>query len=282
MIRDPRAETKVPVKQGNRSLAKNAGIVSFYTMLSRITGLARDTIFGHMFGAGFETDAFLMAFTIPNAFRNLVAEGALTVAFLPVFKQTEKEGGDEATKRLMGQALGVFPLLASLVCILGMLFTPQLVFMFANGFHAVPGKFELTVQLTRAMFPYLALVSFVALTMGALNARAYFASSSASQLIFNSVHICVIIFFARLINPPMLGIACGVLTGGVAQVVVQVIALKQADLWVRLTHHLRARDQTHLEAHGSGRREPRHLPGEHRREPQLHELSRRRRGHLPL
>ncbi|MEZ0315168.1 MAG: murein biosynthesis integral membrane protein MurJ [Myxococcota bacterium] len=215
------------------SLARNAGIVSFYTMLSRITGLARDTIFLHIFGANHMADAFLMAFTIPNAFRNLVAEGALTVAFLPVFKQSEREGGDEAVRRLMGQALAVFPLLAigvSLLCILGA--TP-IVNLFAPGFKLVPGKFELTVLLVRWMFMYLALVSFVALTMGALNARGYFASSSASQLIFNCVHICFIVTAARLVDPPMLGVAFGVLTGGVAQVIVQIVALKQAKLWVR-------------------------------------------------
>src|SRR4051812_8703248 len=112
----PRATPAAPTR-GTGSLAKNAGVVSFYTMLSRITGLARDTIFGHIFGATHATDAFLMAFTIPNAFRNLVAEGALTVAFLPVFKQTEKESGDEGVRALMGQALAVFPILANLVSV---------------------------------------------------------------------------------------------------------------------------------------------------------------------
>ncbi len=215
------------------SLARNAGIVSFYTMLSRITGLARDTIFLHIFGANHASDAFLMAFTIPNVFRNLVAEGALTVAFLPVFKRAEKEGGDEAVRRLMSQALAVFPLLATLVSVLCIIFATPLVQMFASGFKAIPGKFELTVLLVRWMFMYLALVSFVALTMGALNARGYFASSSASQLIFNCVHIGFIITAARLVDPPMLGVAFGVLTGGVAQVIVQIVALKQAKLWVK-------------------------------------------------
>ncbi len=219
------------------SLARNAGIVSFYTMLSRITGLARDTIFLHIFGANNASDAFLMAFTIPNAFRNLVAEGALTVAFLPVFKQSEKEGGDEAVRRLMGQALAVFPLLATLVSVLCIVFATPLVHLFAAGFKTVPGKFELTVLLVRWMFMYLALVSFVALTMGALNARGYFASSSASQLVFNCVHICFIVTAARLVDPPMLGVAFGVLTGGVAQVIVQIVALKQAKLWVRPRLH---------------------------------------------
>lgn len=214
------------------SLARNAGIVSFYTMLSRITGLARDTIFLHIFGANHMSDAFLMAFTIPNVFRNLVAEGALTVAFLPVFKRAEKEGGDEAVRRLMSQALAVFPLFATLVSVLCIIFATPLVHMFASGFKAVPGKFELTVLLVRWMFMYLALVSFVALTMGALNARGYFASSSASQLIFNCVHIGFIITAARLVDPPMLGVAFGVLTGGVAQVIVQIFALKQAKLLV--------------------------------------------------
>lgn len=221
------------IKQGSKSLGKNVRVVSFYTMLSRVTGLARDTIFGHMFGASHATDAFNMAFTIPNAFRNLVAEGALTVAFLPVFKKTDQEGGDAAVKRLMSQSLAVFPLLAIAVTGIAVLFATPLVDLFAHGFHQNPGQFEETVQLTEWMLWYLPMVSFVALTMGALNARQHFASSAASQLIFNIVHICIILTAARLIDPPMLGVACGVLTGGVAQIIMQLVALKQAGLLTR-------------------------------------------------
>ncbi|MBC7792143.1 MAG: murein biosynthesis integral membrane protein MurJ, partial [Clostridia bacterium] len=235
MVAEKAADTEVPVlgKQGSKSLRRNVGIVSFYTMLSRITGLARDTIFGHIFGATHATDAFVMAFTIPNAFRNLVAEGALTVAFLPVFKTTDKEGGDAAVKRLMSQSLAVFPVLAVAVTAIAILFATPLVDFFAHGFHRVPGQFEETVQLTQWMLWYLPMVSFVALTMGALNARQHFASSAASQLIFNTVHIAVILTATRLIDPPMLGVACGVLTGGIAQVIMQLVALDRAGLLVR-------------------------------------------------
>ena len=218
-------------RQVTKSLGRNVGIVSFYTMLSRISGLARDTIFGHMFGASRATDAFMMAFTIPNAFRNLVAEGALTVAFLPVFKQTDKEQGSAGVDRLMSQALAVFPLLALIITALAVVCAYPLVGLFADGF--VAEQFELTVHLTRWMFWYLPMVSFVALTMGALNARGYFASSAASQLLFNCVHIAIICTCAKLIDPPMFGVACGVLTGGVAQVIMQLVALKQAGLLPR-------------------------------------------------
>lgn len=222
-----------PAKQGSKSIGRNVGIVSFYTMLSRITGLARDTIFGHIFGATHATDAFVMAFTIPNAFRNLVAEGALTVAFLPVFKKTDQEGGEAAAKRLMGESLAVFPLLSIVVTALAIACATPLVDLFAHGFRQVPGQFEETVQLTSWMLWYLPMLSFVALTMGALNARQHFAASAASQLIFNTVHICIILTVARLIDPPMLGVACGVLTGGVAQIIMQLVALHRAGLLVR-------------------------------------------------
>lgn len=227
----PESSPEKPEKKG--SFVRHAGIVSFYTSLSRVAGLVRDTAFAHFFGATHATDAFLTAFTIPNTFRMLVAEGALTVAFLPVFKKVEKEEGAEASKRLMSQALAVFPTLALLVSALGILAAEPIVLLFAKGFDKVPGKLEHTVWLTRWMFGYLAMISFVALSMGALNARQRFASSAASPLVFNLVHIVWIVAMSRLFADPMLGVAFGVLLGGLAQIVVQVVALRRAQLWTR-------------------------------------------------
>ncbi|MCK5688652.1 murein biosynthesis integral membrane protein MurJ, partial [Myxococcota bacterium] len=102
-------------KSKAKSLARNAGVVGFFTLLSRFAGLTRDMVFSHLFGATHSTDAFLMAFTIPNTFRTLVAEGSLTVAFLPVFKEVERKEGHEGARRLMAQTLFAFPLLAMII-----------------------------------------------------------------------------------------------------------------------------------------------------------------------
>ncbi len=213
-----------------KSIAKHAGVVGLYTMLSRVAGLVRDTVFVHLFGATHATDAFLMAFTIPNTFRMLVAEGALTVAFLPVFNEVRRGQGAQAARRLMAQALAVFPLLTGALVLLCMAFARPLVLLFARGFASTPGKLELTVTLTRWMFPFLVMVSVVALAMGALNATKRFASSAAAPVLFNIVHTTSMITLARLIDPPMLGVAMGVLLGGLAQVVLQGVALRRAQL----------------------------------------------------
>ena len=215
------------------SVARHAGTVSLWTMLSRVAGLVRDTIFAHLFGANHMTDAFLMAFTIPNTFRMLVAEGSLTVAFLPVFNEAQKKGGDTDARRVMAQALAVFPVLSVALVILCILAAEPIVRVFASGYLSVPGKFELTLFLTRVMFPFMALISMVALAMGALNARKRFASSAAAPALFNVIHILSMVTLARFIDPPMLGVAIGVLVGGTAQFLLQFTALKRAGLLVR-------------------------------------------------
>ncbi len=219
-----------PSSKTERSVARHAGVVGFYTMLSRVAGLVRDTVFAHLFGATHLTDAFLLAFTIPNTFRMLVAEGSLTVAFLPVFNEVQRRAGVAEAQRVMRQALAVFPSLTAILTAVCMVAAEPLVLAFAKGFTAVPGKFELSVMLTRVMFPYLVLVSFVALSMGALNARKRFASSAASPLLFNLVHIASMVTLGQLVDPPMLGVAMGVLLGGVAETLLQAGALLRAGL----------------------------------------------------
>jgi putative peptidoglycan lipid II flippase len=224
-------ETEIPMPRV--SVARHAGTVGMWTMLSRVAGLVRDTIFAHIFGASHLTDAFLMAFTIPNTFRMLVAEGSLTVAFLPVFNEAQKKGGEADARRVMSQALAVFPALSVTLTILCILAADPIVRVFASGYAAVPGKFEFTVMLTRVMLPFMALISTVALAMGALNARKRFASSAASPALFNLIHILSMVTLARYVDPPMLGVSLGVLLGGVAQVTLQFTALRRAGLLVR-------------------------------------------------
>lgn len=219
--------------QSGDVLTRQAGVVSFFTTLSRITGLIRDTVFTHLFGANHVTDAFLMAFTIPNTFRMLVAEGALTVAFLPVFNEASRQKGEHEAQRVLSNALAVFPVLSAALTGLCMIFAEPLVGLFAHGYNVVDGKFELTVLLTRWMFPFLVMISVVALVMGALNARRHFGTSAASPLAFNLVHVVCMIFLAPHIEPTMVGVAVGVLIAGMTQVALQFWGLQRAGMWVQ-------------------------------------------------
>lgn len=213
-------------------LARRATTVGFYTMLSRVAGLVRDTVFAHLFGATHATDAFLMAFTVPNTFRMLVAEGALTAAMLPVLNETRRTKGEKEALRLLAQAMSFFPALGALATALAIVFAEPLVLALGAGFAVEPGKIALTVTLLRVMLPFLVLASIVAVAAAALNARQRFASSAASPFVYNLVHIAAMVTFARLIDPPLLGVAVGVLLGGAAQVGLQLVALRRARLLV--------------------------------------------------
>ena len=139
----------------------------------------------HLFGAGWVTDAFVQAFTIPNVLRRLTAEGSMTLAFLPIYTEIREKNGPHAAKKFASKTLGLVLGVTTILTGLGMIFSPQLVFLFAAGFTSSPEKFELTVLLTRIMFPYLIFVSLVAWSMGILNAEGHFAAPAAAPIFLN-------------------------------------------------------------------------------------------------
>ncbi len=222
-----------------QSVARSAGTVGLFTMVSRFGGLFRDAVFANLFGAGTASDAYLMAFTIPNTFRTLVAEGSLTVAFLPVFREAEKAEGPDAGRRLLAQALVIFPGFAALLAGLAILYAEPLVTLFASGFQEIPGKFELTVRLTRSTVAYLPLVSAGARAMGALNARRHFATSAAAPALFN-LTVITGLFLTGALNPDLgaaraqsdaiVFVAWAVVAGGGSQIVLQLYGLQRAGL----------------------------------------------------
>ena len=214
----------------NSNITQRAGLVGLLTLASRILGLVRDTLIAHLFGAGHTTDAFYMAFTIPNTFRQLVAEGSLTIAFLPVFSEVRHKEGEQASRDLVRDALGVFPLLVALLVAGGMLAAHPLTMLFAKGFVQVPGKFELTVSMTRWLFPYLWCAAMVALAMGILNAIKRFVEPAVAPALFNASIIAVAAGWYYLHEPSIYAVVAGVLAGGVAQVILQVWGLKRAGL----------------------------------------------------
>lgn len=212
----------------SQSLAKDAGLVGVSTLASRVLGLVRDIVVSHIFGAGLFTDAFNMAFTIPNTLRQLVAEGSLTIAFLPVFIEVNKKEGPAAARKLVSASLGVFPTLVAILVALGVLLADPITTLFASGFKAIPGKFELTVQLTRWLFPYLWCTAMVALSMGILNSLRRFFAPAIAPALFNLTIIIVTVGYCSFFSKEIMALVAGVLAGGVLQVILQIVALKRA------------------------------------------------------
>src|SRR5437588_6788235 len=152
----------------HESLVRSAGVVSAAVFLSRITGLVREIAMARLFGAGQVYDAFLLGFRIPNLTRDLFAEGALSSAFVPIFTKYLSTKGKAAAAELSDLVATALIVVVGAFCVLGIVFSPQLVNLLAPGYAAVPGKFELAVRLTRIMFPFLLLVALAAQAVGLL------------------------------------------------------------------------------------------------------------------
>ena len=172
------------------SLVKNVGTIGALTAVSRVFGFARDMLLARVLGAGLAADAWQLAFTLPNTFRRLFAEGAFSVAFVPMYARAlHGEGGEEAADRFAGDVLSVFVWVLlgfGAVCIVAM---PGIVWLLASEYREVPGKFELSVVLSQVTFPYLMLVSLVAMLSGLLNARSRFAPGAFVPVLLNVVLI---------------------------------------------------------------------------------------------
>ena len=209
------------------NISKAAGVVSFFTLLSRILGLVRDAIVAKYFGAGMAADAFYVAFRIPNLFRRLFAEGSLTIAFIPIFTEYLRQKSKEDAFELARVVLSILSLLLTAVTILGILFAPWIVRIQAWGFGGMGDKYDLTVLLTRITFPYIFLVSLVALFMGILNSLRHFAAPAAAPIFLNVGIISATLWISPHLSQPIVGTAAGVLIGGVIQVLLQIPWLKK-------------------------------------------------------
>lgn len=200
-------------------------------MTSRILGLVRDQVIASMFGAGNATDAFNVAFRIPNLVRDLFAEGAMSAAFVPTFTRHLESEGKESAWRLGNHVLNALIVISSVVVILGILFAPALVRLFASDYGNVPGKLELTVLLTRIMLPFLTCVALAAAFMGMLNSLHKFFVPALSPAMFNVASIiCALTLvpvMPRIGLPPIAAIAIGAVVGGLAQLALQFPLLRR-------------------------------------------------------
>jgi putative peptidoglycan lipid II flippase len=226
------------------SLFKSASLVSLWTLASRITGLARQLLIAAMFGAGPMTDAFMVAFRIPNLLRRLFAEGAFSQAFVPVLAASKQKDGEEATRVLIDQVASVLLWALMITCVIGVAAAPLLVWAMASGLQQTPRAFEVSVLMTRFMFPYIAFMSLVALCSSVLNTWKKFAVPAATPVLLNLAMIACAWLLAPQLQArgiePIYALAAGVMLGGVLQLGMQWLSLRKLKLAPKFTWNPRA------------------------------------------
>ncbi len=221
-----------------RGLIRAAGSMSVMTMLSRISGYVRDNLQATILGAANSSDAFVIAFRIPNMLRRLVAEGALTSAFVPTFARYMKGDDRQAMWRFAASVLCLLTALLAGIVVLGILLSPLVVRVLAWGFAIQPDKIDLTVHLNQVMFPYIFFISLAALISGILNAFDVFALPAFTPVLLNLAIIACALTLSRRFADPSYAFAIGVLAGGFLQLVIQVPTLLRLGFDLRLPRPL--------------------------------------------
>lgn len=217
---------------GDARMIRSAGKVSLAVMASRVLGLVRDQVFAWMFGCSALNDAFQVAFRIPNLLRDLFAEGALSSAFVTVLSRERARGGDAGAWRVARLTMTLQIVVLGAIVGLGILFAPWIVGKIAHDFSGEPGKMELTIRLTRVLFPFIILVAAAALAMGLLNTFGSFGVPASASVFFNLGSIVVGLGLALLVDPAfgekaVVCMAVGSLAGGGLQWLVQVPSMRR-------------------------------------------------------
>jgi len=199
------------------SILRAVATVGGFTMISRVTGFARDVLIAAILGAGPVADAFFVAFKLPNFFRRLTAEGSFTVAFVPMFAGMLEADGKTIAMRFAEEAFALMAALLLAFCVAVMLFMPEVMTVLAPGFVDTPERFDLAVELTRVTFVYLPLISLVALLGGVLNSVGKFAAMASAPILLNLILISSLAVFAEALDTPGHVLAWGVALAGLAQ-----------------------------------------------------------------
>lgn len=216
---------------GKKNITVAAMVQACFTLLSRIAGMVRDILMYHIFGVGFLTDAFNIAFTIPNVLRRFFAEGAFAVAFVPVFISCKEKQGNDAAQKFFKDAFGFLLLGLIAVTFLGVIFSRELVHLFAFGFSSNLEQLALTDFLTKWLFPYVFFVSLVALFGAYLQCHNKFAAMAASPIFFNLSMIFAMYAGFSFFNAQASVLALGVILGGLVQFFYMWGSLKKEGLW---------------------------------------------------
>ena len=221
------------------NLIKALATVSSMTLVSRVLGFVRDALIARVFGAGLATDAFFVAFKIPNLLRRLFAEGAFSQAFVPILAEYKNRRGEEATRTLVDHVTGVLGIVLLLVTAVGVLAAPWIIAISAPGFAATPEKFQLTVDLLRITFPYIVFIALTALAGGILNTWSRFAVPAFTPVLLNLSFIGFALFAAPWFDPPVKALAWAVFVGGVLQLAFQLPFLARIGMLPRPRPDLR-------------------------------------------
>jgi putative peptidoglycan lipid II flippase len=211
----------------NVRVAKAAGIVGSATAVSRVMGYIRDMIMSWAFGTSALADAFYVAYRIPNLLRELLAEGSMSAAFIPVFTETLTKGSKEEAKQLANAVLARLLIILIIITGLGILFAPYVVKAIAPGWNARHDDLLLGITLTRIMFPYLLFIGLAALTMGMLNSLRAFLMPAISPVMLNVMIIGSVVLLAPFMPSPIMAAAVGVMLGGLCQFLIQVPELRK-------------------------------------------------------
>jgi len=215
------------------NLLRTLATVSSLTLLSRVLGFVRDFVIARTFGAGMLTDAFFVAFKLPNLLRRLFAEGAFSQAFVPLLAEYRNRRGADATRQLVDRVATLLFLVVLGVTLVGIVGAPLLLHVAAPGFVADADKFDLTVQLTRIAFPYILFMALVALAAGILNTWSRFALPAFTPVLLNLSFIGMALFAAPYFDPPVLALAWAVFIGGALQLAIQLPMLKRIGMMPR-------------------------------------------------
>ena len=225
-------------------VVRKAGIVSLAVSLSRITGLVREIVFAGLFGAGMAYDAFVASYRIPNLLRDLLAEGALSAAFVTTYSQKLGRDGDSEAFQLSNRLATLLVPVVGGICVIGALFAPEIVEIVFPGYSSIEGKHELTVRLTRIMMPFLLFIVLAAKAMGVLNSHGKFGIPALSSTFFNVTSVAAGLILGFLAGPPLglepiVGMAIGTLLGGAVQYVCQIPSLRAVGLRFRVDLSMR-------------------------------------------
>jgi putative peptidoglycan lipid II flippase len=209
------------------------------TLVSRILGFVRDLVIARIFGAGLATDAFFVAFKLPNLLRRLFAEGAFSQAFVPILAEYKNRRGEADARLLVDHVAAFLALALFVVTLIGVLAAPAIIYVTAPGFAQTPGKFDLTVDLLRITFPYIFFVSLTAFAGGILNTYSRFSVPAVTPALLNLSFIAFALWGAPHFDPPVKALAWAVLAGGVAQLALQVPFLARIGMLPRFRFDFR-------------------------------------------
>ncbi len=223
----------------NHKITKAATLIGTGTLLSRISGFIRDMVVAYFFGAGVATDAFFVAFRIPNLWRRLVGEGSMTVSFIPVYTEYLTQRTEKESKEVTNIAFTIAGVLLLVLTALGIIFSPILIKIFAWTWPMASEKFQLAVTLNRMMFPYLFFIGLFALAMGILNSLRHFFAPAFATVFLNASIIVSVFLFYHAFEVPVMTLALGVLAGGVIQCLFQIPFLIKKKIDFRFNFNFR-------------------------------------------